>query len=287
MLHGSIGKGVTLALLLSAVSADGPGHARATEPGGAADATKHLGGLSEEQFKALHALPAAGAPAPKGTMIDVAGSRAYLSLPEGAKPPLPGVVVIQEWWGLNDHIKHWADRLAADGYAALAVDLYGGRVATTRDSAMAYMQSVDEARAREILLAAHALLASDPRIAATRRGCIGWCFGGAWSLRLAMAAPDLDAAVIYYGHLESDPEKLAAIRAPVFGVFGNKDPSIPPAAVDAFAAGLEKAGVEHQILRYDAEHAFANPSNARYDQKSAADAWRQVRAFLRKELKGS
>ena len=88
------------------------------------------GSISEEQFMALHDLTTEKAPAPKGEMIDLAGGRAYLSLPEKAQAPLPGIVVIHEWWGLNDHIKHWADRLAAEGYAALAVDLYGGKVAT-------------------------------------------------------------------------------------------------------------------------------------------------------------
>src|SRR5262249_37610245 len=100
------------------------------------------GSVSEEQFKAMHELETGAAPKLFGTMVDLAGGKAYLSLPAGAKPPLPGVVVIQEWWGLNDNIKHWADRLAAEGYAALAVDLYDGKLATNSDEASKYMQSV-------------------------------------------------------------------------------------------------------------------------------------------------
>lgn len=242
------------------------------------------GGLSEEEFKALHALTGEKAPAPKGEMIEIAGARAYLSLPPNAKPPIAGIVVIHEWWGLNDHIKHWSDRLAGAGYAAVAVDLYGGTVATTPDEAMAAMKTVNAERAEEILAAAHAFLAKDPRIQAKKRGVIGWCFGGGWSLRQALAVENLDAAVIYYGRLETEPKELTKIEAKVLGIFGNQDHGIPPKTVDAFDAALTTAGVEHEIYRYDAPHAFANPSNARYNQAAATDAWSHVQAFLKANL---
>jgi carboxymethylenebutenolidase len=241
--------------------------------------------ISEAEFKALHELRREKAPAVRGEMIEIAGSRAYLSLPAGA-PPLPGVVLIHEWWGLNDHIMHWADRLAAEGYAAIAVDLYGGRVADNPDSAMAYVNLVQSNRSHEILSAALARLKEDPRIQAARRGTIGWCFGGGWSLQAALRHPDLDAAVIYYGRLETDPAALAAIKAHVCGIFANRDRSIPPDTVDAFERALEEAGISHQIHRYDAEHAFANPSAARYDSTSAAGAWEVARAFLSEHVKG-
>jgi carboxymethylenebutenolidase len=246
--------------------------------------TGHTGVLDEEAFKALHELKQGEEPELHGKSVDLGASRAYLALPEG-EGPFPGIVVIHEWWGLNAHVKHWADRLAADGYAALAVDLYGGNVATTRDDALKFMRSVDEAAGDAVITSALRYLASDPAIRAKKRATIGWCFGGAWSLRAALSHPDLDAAVIYYGRLKTDPAVLGAIKAPILGVFGNEDGSIPPATVDAFEAGLKAAGVRNEILRYDANHAFANPSSARYDAGAAAEAWKQVRKFLALHLK--
>jgi carboxymethylenebutenolidase len=243
------------------------------------------GVLDEEAFKKLHDLSKEKRPPPAGKMIRLQRSKAYLSLPRKGEPPLPAVLVIHEWWGLNQHIKYWCDRLAADGYAALGVDLYDGKVAETRDDAMKYMKAVDETKARAILKEAHAFLAKDPRIRAKRRACVGWCFGGGWSLQHALQAPDLDAAVIYYGRLVTDPKRLRAIKAPLLGVFGNRDRGIPPKVVNAFEKALEAAGVKHTILRYDANHAFANPSSGRYDAKAAEDAWKKVRAFLAAQLK--
>ncbi len=263
-----------------AMAADAPAKPADLSASGAAK-----GILSESEFKALHQLTKVTAPPVRGEMIRIAGTSAYLSLPATGKPPFPAIVVIHEWWGLNDHIKHWADRLAADGYAALAVDLYGGRVANNPDSAMAYMKRVDQKRATATLLAAHKFLAGDARVRAARRASIGWCFGGGQSLRLAIAAPDLDAAVMYYGFPVDDPKELGKIKAHLLGIFGNKDQAIPPAAVDAFETTLVKADAAYQIRRYDAEHAFANPSSARYDQASATSAWNEVRAFLDEHLK--
>jgi carboxymethylenebutenolidase len=237
------------------------------------------GAVTEEQFKAMHTAPTAGPHDLHGESLIVGGAKAYLSLPTGTGP-FPGIVVIHEWWGLNANIEHWSDRLASAGWAALAVDLYGGTVAKTRDDAMRAMKAVDDASARQVISAAIDLLAKDPRIRAPRRAVIGWCFGGGWSLQTALAHPELDAAIIYYGMLETAPDKLSAIKARVLGVFGNRDKGIPPATVDAFEAGLAQAGVRAEIHRYDAEHAFANPSNPQYDQAASADAWSHVLAFL-------
>ncbi|MCK6459958.1 MAG: dienelactone hydrolase family protein [Planctomycetes bacterium] len=242
------------------------------------------GGLTEEEFKALHDLTDKEPPAPRGKMVDLDGARAYLSLPKG-EPPFPAVIVIHEWWGLTGHIQHWADRLAADGFAALAVDLYGGKVADNRDDAMRYMKGVDAANAQATLKRAHAFLKEDARVKAARRGCMGWCFGGAWTLKHAMATPDLDAAIMYYGQPVLDPAELKAIRAPLLGIFGNRDKSIPPEKVDAFGKALAEAGVKHRILSYDADHAFANPSGGRYDETAAAAAWAEARAFLSERLR--
>jgi carboxymethylenebutenolidase len=274
-------------MLLALACARSPEPATTTTPAKTEPAPPVMsdtGVLDEAAFKKLHELRADAAPPAKGIEIDLAGTRAYLSLPEHAKAPLPAVVVIHEWWGLNEHIRHWTDRLAADGYAALAVDLYGGEVATDPDGAMKLMKAVDEARAQEILAAAHRFLRDEPRVAARKRAVIGWCFGGAWSLRHAIAQPDLDAAIIYYGRLVTDEAQLGKIHAELLGVFADRDQGIPPGAVQAFVDALGRAGKTIELHRYDAEHAFANPSGAHYEEKAAADAWAHVRAFLRRTL---
>lgn len=249
------------------------------------DDTGLTGAVSEEEFKALHAAPHDRSPAPRGRMVEVGADRAYLSLPEGAPTGRPALVVIHEWWGLNDNVKHWADRLAADGYPALAVDLYGGEVATTSDRALALMRGVDQAQALARLRAAAGFLREDARVRAPKVGAIGWCFGGAQALQLALHDPDLSAAVIYYGRLVTDPERLRPIKAAVLGVFGSRDPSIPLDAVKAFEQGLGQAGVTHEVHVFDAEHAFANPSNPRYQSEAAADAWARTRTFLARHLR--
>ncbi|MEM9801386.1 MAG: dienelactone hydrolase family protein [Planctomycetota bacterium] len=239
------------------------------------------GVLDEDAFAALHELREGDAPELRGEPVSIGEMDAYVSRPSLGEP-LGGVVVIHEWWGLNDHVKHWADRLASDGYVALAVDLYGGEVATTREEASAAMRAVDEEAALAALRDAHAYLVEEED--AERTACIGWCFGGGWSLRLAMAESDLDAAVVYYGRLVDDPEALASIEAPMLGVFGDRDRGIPPESVDAFEAAMKKAGKDLVTRRYDADHAFANPSSGRYDAENASAAWGETRAFLCENL---
>ena len=239
------------------------------------------GVLDEEAFSALHELAEGETPELAGDEIDLDGTRAYLSVPSEGDP-IGGVVVIHEWWGLNENIMHWSDRLAADGYAALAVDLYGGTVAMTRDEAMSAMREVDQEMALAVLRTAHSYLVDE--IDVERTASIGWCFGGGWSLQLALAEPELDAAVIYYGRLVTDVEALGAIEASVLGIFGERDTGIPPESVAEFKEASSQAGVDLELHTFDAEHAFANPSSARYDQDHAAAAWNRARAFLCKEL---
>lgn len=247
-------------------------------------AEKIAGGLTEAEFKALHAAPAGSVAPLLGKDIEVGGAKAYLSLPAGAKAPLPGVVVIHEWWGLNDNVKHWTDRIAAEGYAALAVDLYGGTIAKTADEAMAAIQKVDDVKALAILRAGHEFLAKDERVRAPRTASIGWCFGGRKSLELALAEPELDGVVVYYGNPVTDATALAPMKAELLGVFGSRDKSIPTDKVAAFRSALTAAGKRFEIREYDADHAFANPSNPRYDEANAGKAWEVVRAFLRRIL---
>lgn len=244
------------------------------------------GALSEEEFKALHTLTGEAAPKPQGEMVEIGGGQHYLSRPAGVDAPLPAVLVIHEWWGLNDHIKHYADRLAAEGYAALAVDLYGGQVATSADEAMKLMQAVDPAKASATLAAAAAFLSEDGRIKATKRGVLGWCFGGAWSLQSGLQIEGLDAVVMYYGRVETDPAALAGLDAPLLGIFANDDSHIPAEQVSKFEDALKAAGKEAMIVRYDAKHAFANPSSGVYHPEHAADAWERARGFLGRHLQG-
>jgi carboxymethylenebutenolidase len=210
----------------------------------------------------------------------------YLARPKSAKGPLPGLIVIQEWWGLNDNIRNMAKRLAGEGYTALAVDLYGGRTADTPEKAQELMGAVlkDTAPAEDNLKQAYAFLESHEK--APKIGVIGWCFGGGWSLQTALLFPDkIDAAVIYYGHLVTDKAKLAPLKMPILGFFGGQDKSIPVASVQEFEKALKDLGKNVEIHIYDdAGHAFANPSGGSYNAKAAADSWQRTTAFLKKNL---
>ncbi len=244
---------------------------------------------------AATAEPATAVTAAPAVYGDVGGQQVtgYLARPEGATGPLPGLLVIHEWWGLNDNIRAMTRRLAGEGYVALAVDLYGGQVADTPDGARGLMSAVDPDQAIDNLGQARAYLAKQltetqdgksPRI-----GVIGWCFGGGWSLRTALAYPEgIDATVIYYGHLTTDKAELAKLDSPVLGLFGAEDGSIPPDQVHAFASALEELGKPVEVKIYDgAGHAFANPSGERYRPEPAQDAWRRTVAFLAKNLAGT
>jgi carboxymethylenebutenolidase len=210
----------------------------------------------------------------------------YMAMPEGAGDTLPGVLVIHEWWGLNDNIRSMTDRLAGEGYRALAVDLYDDQTADTPERARELMTAAMEQADRQFanLTAAHAFLVGDHQAPAT--GVMGWCFGGTWSFRSALALGDgLDAAVMYYGWPPSETDGLSALRAPVLGLFGEEDGGIPVASVRAFEAALEEVGAEAEIVIYPgAGHAFANPSGQNYQAEAAEDAWRRTVEFFRVHL---
>ena len=211
----------------------------------------------------------------------------YLAKPAEAEGDLPGIIVIHEWWGLNDNIRMMARKLAAEGYTALAVDLYNGKVAETSDQARQIMSEAmkNEDAAVSNLKQAHAYLVDQYN--APRTGVIGWCFGGGWSLQTALALPgEVDATVIYYGRLETDPGTLEKLQMPVLGIFGSEDRGIPPSTVNEFEAALNEAGVENSIHIFEgANHAFANPSGSRYMKEAAEDAWKKTVAFFEENLK--
>ncbi len=211
----------------------------------------------------------------------------FFSQPAESDKPLPGIIAIHEWWGLNDNIKAVTERLAGEGYSVLAVDLYGGQIATKPDQAKQLMQSVmqNTEPAKANLLQAFDYLTIEKQT--PRVGSIGWCFGGAWSLNTGLLLPKkLDALVIYYGRLETNPDVLASLQMPIAGFFGRQDKGIPVADVKAFEATLKELDKSAEIHIYDdANHAFANPSGKNYSKKAATDAWEKTTAFLAKTLK--
>ncbi|MGE0641466.1 MAG: dienelactone hydrolase family protein [Thermoanaerobaculia bacterium] len=213
--------------------------------------------------------------------------RGYLARPVAVEGPLPAILVIQEWWGLNDNIRAVTRRLAGEGYVALAVDLYEGRTASDADSAMKAMQEAlaQAPRLTENLRQAHAYLEKQTK--ATKVGVIGWCFGGGWSLATALDLGDgIDAAVMYYGRVVTAPAELAKLKAPLLGLFGGKDEGIPVAGVREMENQLKKLGKQATIVVYpEADHAFANPSGQRYDAAAANDCWSKTTAFFAEHLK--
>ncbi len=204
------------------------------------------------------------------------------------KGPFPAVLVIQEWWGLNDWVKDQARALAREGYLALAVDLYRGKVATKQEDAHQLMMGAPADRILRDLKAAYAFLAARPNVKKDRIGAIGWCMGGRWSLALATEIPTLAAVVAYYGAPPTDAAAIAAIKAPVLGNFGGEDKGPAPDQVRAFEDALKKAGKSADIKIYEgAGHAFANVNNpwGGYREAAAKDAWLRTTAFLARHLK--
>ncbi len=211
----------------------------------------------------------------------------FFAKPQGATGPLPGIIVIHEWWGLNDNIRDMARRLAGEGYAALAVDLYGGVKADTPEQATQLMQATlkNSATGEENLRQAYRYLTAEQH--APRVGVIGWCFGGGWSLATALLLPDkIGATVIYYGRLETDPAKLKTLGMPILGFFGGQDQSIPAATIQRFESTLKGLGKSVETHVYpNAKHAFANASGGNYQPEAANDAWKRTVEFLARNLK--
>jgi len=212
--------------------------------------------------------------------------KGILYTPDG-RGPFPGIVVIHEWFGLNDWVKEQAAKLAGEGYAALAIDLYRGKVAANGDEAHELMRGLPEDRAARDLEAAYQFLAAQPNVKKDRIGAIGWCMGGGYALDLAQEEPELAADVINYGHLATDPAALVKIGAPILGLFGAQDRGITPDDVKAFGQAMDKLGKKVDITIYpDAGHQFENPNNKEaYRPADAADAWKKTVAFLASTLK--
>jgi carboxymethylenebutenolidase len=210
----------------------------------------------------------------------------YLALPQGGGQH-PALVVIHEWWGLNDWVKEQARKFAENGYVALAVDLYRGKVATDPETAHELSRGLPADRAVRDMKAAFDYLASRRDVNKNKIGSVGWCMGGGYSLDLALNEPRLAACVVNYGHLATDPAEIARIHAPILGNFGGQDRGITPADVHAFEKAVKDAGKPIDVKIYpDAGHAFENPNNkAGYRAADAADAWTRMVDFFNKTLK--
>jgi carboxymethylenebutenolidase len=210
---------------------------------------------------------------------------ALLYTPQG-KGPFPAIVVIHEWWGLNDWVKEEASKLADQGYVTLAIDLYRGKVAITPDEAHELSRGLPQDRATRDLLAASSYLRSQKNVDPKRVGSIGWCMGGGYSLDLALNDPKLKVAVINYGHLATDEAALKKINAAILGIFGGQDRGIPVEDVNKFESQLKARGKTVEIHIFpDAGHGFENPSNERYRADDASQAWKFTVDFLAKYLK--
>ncbi|HLK28972.1 MAG TPA: dienelactone hydrolase family protein [Puia sp.] len=191
--------------------------------------------------------------------------------------------VIQEWWGLNDYVKKESEGLWSDlgNVNVIALDLYDKKVATSREEAAKLMQSASGERIVSIIKGAIAYAGTKAKIYT-----IGWCFGGGWSLQASLLAGNQAfGCVMYYGMPEKDVEKLKMLHTDVLGIFANKDGFITPKVVDEFAENMKKAGKKITIKKYEADHAFANPSNPSFDKEAKADAYKNALAFLKERIK--
>ncbi|MGB4960545.1 MAG: dienelactone hydrolase family protein [Saprospiraceae bacterium] len=192
------------------------------------------------------------------------------------------IFVFQEWWGLNDYIRLQSEKLhdAFPNAHILAIDLYDGKVATTREDAGTYMQSAKPERLEQIIQGAGKYAGPNTKVAT-----IGWCFGGGWSNKAAVLLGDqVKACIIYYGMPVLESAQINQIKAPVLGIFADQDGWITPKVVGDFEAMMKKEGKLVDVHLYPAHHAFANPSNPKYDEKLSADAWSKSLAFIRKNL---
>ena len=200
----------------------------------------------------------------------------------------PGVVLIQEWWGIEPHIRDLAQKLAVEGFVVAVPDLYHGKIATEPNDAqrmtMMIRGNVDRA-AREIIGALDTLKAM-PNVEPKKLGLMGFCIGGFMAYVVASRYPDLGAVVAFYGAgYDPTPEEVAKINAPVLAIYGSKDQSVPPDQIKKIQQVFKAAGKDITVKIYDASHAFINPSHGMGNEKAAAEAWPLAVNFLKQHLK--
>ena len=233
------------------------------------------------------AKPQAGAPDTSNVQLGSAGAgtRAFVAWPAG-KGAAPAVIVVFEWWGLNEQIRETARRLAREGYVAIVPDLYHGKVADDPEMAHTLVRGLDDERALADLDDAERWLRAQSRTAKSRLGVVGFCMGGRLSELFALHEPATAAAVMFYGRPETNPAKLSSLKAPLQGHFGAEDQGIPPDSAAAFRNALKAAGKKGEIYVYPgAGHAFMHEGRASYHAESARQAWERTLAFFKKNLK--
>jgi len=229
----------------------------------------------------LAAAVSAGLQEVEAKLSDGRTIKAALAKPQGQANG--SILLVHEWWGLNDQIKSVASDFANQGYTALAVDLYHGEVAVTRDGARSLMQAVNPKVATETLEIWVQWLREKSRVGG-KVATIGWCFGGGWSLNASLAAP-VDATIVYYGRVNKTADELSTLKGPVLGHFATQDQWINKEMVSGFESAMDAAGKSYMSYWYDAQHAFANPTSARYDAGDAALAWQRTTDFLIRHLR--
>ena len=190
--------------------------------------------------------------------------------------------LFHEWWGLNDYIKQEAEKISTSlGITVIALDLYDGKVTTVPDEASKLFAGLKEDRARAIISGAIDYVGKESQIQT-----MGWCMGGKWSLQAAlMAGPNAKGCVMYYGMPETDPTRLQKLMCPVVGIFASKDKWINAEVVGQFKKDMAAAKKQLFLYTYDANHAFANPSNPDFDKKSTEDAMTKSLTFLKQNIK--
>ncbi len=210
---------------------------------------------------------------------------AYLSIPE-EKDTFPAVILIHEWWGLNDWMKQNARSFAKRGYVTLAIDLYRGNSTTLPDEAHELMRGLPEDRVLRDLKAAFQYMKQQKKVEPTKIGIVGWCMGGGYSLTAAVNIPELAACVICYGRLVTDSTAIKSISCPVLGIFGDADRGIFPKDVKEFETLAQSLGKNVQTILYpNARHAFMNPNNeSGYSVNAASEAWKRIFDFIDKSL---
>ena len=216
------------------------------------------------------------------------GSRltAHVVQPD-SRAPLPGVVLIQEWWGIEPHILDLAQRLAAEGFVVLVPDLYHGKIVTEPDEAgkaVMMLHGQMETALGEIRLALDTLKAR-PDVEPKRVGIVGFCVGGLLTWQTALRSPDLAAAVPFYaGGFDPTEAQIAGLQVPVLAIYGKKDQSIPMEVVHKIERAMKEHHKEGEVLVYDAGHAFMNPDHGMGDEKSAQEAWPRMVQFLKAHI---